>query len=519
VKSIVDTLAENSFFNLIGAIANMSTRFAVSAIVARLLGPSQMGVYSLLIFIVGIAETFTNLGLQNLAIKYVSECAEEGQKNRAGTILVYVLKVKICTTVLAGTVLVLISGTLASFYGVTDLRSYIIFYAIALIPSSLGMIFQTAIQGFQRYRILAVRNTIIGPLQILLTVIALKLGLNIQGLIGVTVVLAFLDVSIYYWYLSRRLNVTLEYGNVPDQEIKSKLFRYNWQVAIIVMLDAIVWQRSEVFFLGKLSAQAEVAFYSMAYNLSSWLVAFLPGIFTSVLFPMMSRLYGENDRDSIRKLYLVSTRYLLILSIPTCIGGMLLSQQLVSGLYGDQYLPMVSVLRILMLSASAGVIASPGASVLYSTERQSIIMKVGSIIAIGNITLDLILIPKFGAMGAALANSSAQISGVIIGTLFVCRSIRVRFPFESLLKITISSGIMILNILLLMSISNSLGILLMCIITSAFVYFYCLIRIKTFKESDINILSLLEGKLPLVLQILYKKIILNIRRHAIADTI
>ena len=60
-------------------------------------------------------------------------------------------------------------------------------------------------------------------------------------------------------------------------------------------------------------------------------------------------------------------------------------------------------------------------------------------VAFLNIALDLCLIPRHGALGAAIANCSAQIAGVLGGTFYVTRFAQARFPWSSTLKIYFSA--------------------------------------------------------------------------------
>src|SRR5262249_54081439 len=76
---------------------------------------------------------------------------------------------------------------------------------------------------------------------------------------------------------------------------------------------------------------------------------------------------------------------------------------------------------------SIGVVVSP---LLYGTEKQGFIAKYGTVVAVLNIALDLALIPKHGALGAAAANCAAQIAGVVGGTFYAIRHTRTSFPWK-----------------------------------------------------------------------------------------
>ena len=68
---------------------------------------------------------------------------------------------------------------------------------------------------------------------------------------------------------------------------------------------------------------------------------------------------------------------------------------------------------------------------LIGTDRQRVIAKYGTAVAVLNLAMDIMLIPRYGAVGAAIANCSAQIIGVIGGTTYVFRCSRTGFPWRS----------------------------------------------------------------------------------------
>jgi O-antigen/teichoic acid export membrane protein len=104
-------------------------------------------------------------------------------------------------------------------------------------------------------------------------------------------------------------------------------------------------------------------------------------------------------------------------------------------LYGQSYLPMVPVLMILFASASLGRIGTSFSSVFYSTGKVGVLTKITVIWAGLNIALDFILIPRYGAIGAAIANSATQITALIPGPIMIYRYYKFVMPYRSLMKI------------------------------------------------------------------------------------
>jgi O-antigen/teichoic acid export membrane protein len=86
------------------------------------------------------------------------------------------------------------------------------------------------------------------------------------------------------------------------------------------------------------------------------------------------------------------------------------------------------LLLVSLAITSIGVVGSP---LLVGTEKQSFIAKYGTFVAVLNIAMDLLLIPRHGALGAAIANCTAQIVGVLGGTIYTIRYAGANFPWRT----------------------------------------------------------------------------------------
>ena len=68
-----------------------------------------------------------------------------------------------------------------------------------------------------------------------------------------------------------------------------------------LILTMIIWQKSEIFFLKIYSSSEELAFYSLAFNITTYLISIV-FIFSAVIFPVYSKYYGEKDNQGIQNI-------------------------------------------------------------------------------------------------------------------------------------------------------------------------------------------------------------------------
>ena len=97
-----------------------------------------------------------------------------------------------------------------------------------------------------------------------------------------------------------------------------------------------------------------------------------------------------------------------LLTLPISIVGSSLATCIIRVLYGPDFGGATIVLQILLGAVLFGVVGQASRSALLGMESQGRLLKTGVAAAALSIALDLILIPRWGAIGAAIANTAVQ---------------------------------------------------------------------------------------------------------------
>lgn len=362
--NVIETkILKNTYYNSINKIIRFITTLLLAIMVARLLGPSKFGTFTLVSFTLIVASLLSNLGLGMAATKYVSEFSGKEKKEVRTAIVKYLLKIKLVSTLFVVILLVSSAKFFAAFYSEQKLLGYLILSAISLLPGALTDIYVSAIAGLQKFEYLAKGAIVISPIKIILSLYVLKMGYGINGVIIVSILVNVIEFVYYYSLIISNSEFVFKKAPPLERRIKEKIFSYNWQIAILLFTDAIVWQRSEVFFLAKFHDASEVAFYSVGYGLVEKGLTFIPSIFTSTLMPAMSELYGRKDQESLKKIFIKSTRLISLLVLPLCFILMALSENLIPMMFGREYMPAANIFKILLISGSLKVILSPASAI------------------------------------------------------------------------------------------------------------------------------------------------------------
>lgn len=488
-------LIKNSFFILFNTVFMMFTSWIISIWIARQLGPVNYGIFNLVLWISGTMTWVLGMGLIHAITKFVAEYDGRGETKNLRPIIYYVLKIEIVITVITTVVLVFFRSKIADFFFSPE-ESFLFFLAaLGLLPGMVTAILSAAIEGIQKFEYFTYSNLILTPLSFISKIIVLIMGKGIEGLLMVMLVFSFINAIFYYIVLKRE--GALEKG--PDSlssEIKKRIQTYNKSVIAILICDKIIWDKSENFFLGRFCSAAEIGYYNLGYNVAQRFVSILPTTFWRVLFPTMSSYFGSGDKEKMRRLFFLSTRYLAFFSFPVGAAGMILAYQIIHYLYGHEFIGAQRVLQIMFAASIFSSLSNPASAILYGFEKQAFIYKYGFVLALINIALDLLLIKAYGAVGAAVCFGIITVLASVGGLIYTSRLMSLKYPVVSVAKITLSTVIMGTVMELIINQNSGIPGFVVSIFTGTAVYLISSLVLGTFEEEDMILLQSTKAVLP-----------------------
>jgi O-antigen/teichoic acid export membrane protein len=229
-------------------------------------------------------------------------------------------------------------------------------------------------------------------------------------------------------------------------ELKHRMLTFSRQNLVVLALGLVVWDRSEVLFLKHFCDVKEVAFYSLAFSIVSQLLMVPRGVSSAIGVTILAQ-YGR-DPMRLKSILRNATRYVSVLAVPVFLGIGAISEPLIRATYGTGYLAVVAPLRIMSVFAIPRAFQTHTESLLQATERQGFIVRWLVLTAFANLLLDALLIPKYGAIGAAAGNGIAQTIGVA-GLFFKAGGLdAVKLQLRFVLSITAAGCAMVGAVLL-----------------------------------------------------------------------
>ena len=379
----------NTGWLLFNNIFGMVISLFVGVYVARYLGPNNYGLFNYAGSFVGLFSAIAALGLDNIVARELIK-DEKKRDELLGT--TFFLKI-------IGSILVLIIIVIAVRFTNNDSFTNLLIFIIAI-----GTIFQSfdVIQFYFQSRVLS-KYTVYAQIfaTILCSVIKLLLIHLNMGLIYFAMVTLLQSIILasgfVAMYIKQKLNL---FSWRPKLDLAKKILSDSWPLIFSGIAISIYMKTDQVMIKNILDAKA-VGNYAVAVKLSEvWY--FIPMAITNSLFPAIINAKKISEKlyyERLQKLYDLMTWLAIGIALPI----MFFSNDIINLLFGIQYQEAVGVLRIYIWAGVSTFLGVASFQYLLVENYIKISFLITLFGAIFNVILNIILIPRYGINGAAIA--------------------------------------------------------------------------------------------------------------------
>jgi O-antigen/teichoic acid export membrane protein len=421
-----------------GWLARAGLGVLISVLTARYLPPEAMGRYAFLVWLAGLLAIALSLGLPTTLTRYTAEARGGGRPTLAGALLRLVVGRQVVLVAAATLLVVLVALALPEIW-----RLPLALTALSVPAQVLYGSLAAFLSGLQVFGWQALLSTGMLALLALLVVLVTVGDGGVGGLMLAHAVANAAGLGLLAW---RARHEGRRHGALPADaplgtEVRADVLRYARGASALVVLDAVVWQRTEIAFLQALSSPAEIAFYALAFGIAAQ-VGRIPYQASVVLFPSFPALVGGGRVAELAGLHATAMRYLVLLGAPLAIGLAVTAPGVVGVLYGPTYAPAAGVLAVLALGSLPAFAAGASPAVLHATKRQGHLVRQGVLAAVVDLVLAAALVPLAGALGAALASVAAQGLASVLAIHAAVRLAGAQVPVTALLRIVAAAAIM-----------------------------------------------------------------------------
>lgn len=439
--------------------------FIYQITLARYLGANNFGVYS---FAFAYAALFSYLiegGLGTLVIREVSRHKELTANYLAGSLF---NKAWLFALVFIG-----IAATLSFLKRDGAVEGLIYLFLLASFFESLANSFINIFKAHEEMIYPGLYQIIKNLLIMNVALLSVYLEATLMNIVAMYTIAYFLALLFSIALYCKRFNL---FARV-DMKFSMGMMHSSLALCAYGAL-AIFYSKIDTILLSLFRGNIEVGFYNASYRLIEML-ATAPGVFLSAVFPSMAVAHLES-RDTLRLIYKKVTQLLILFILPVCIGATILSEEIVASLYGAEYLPSAPALMTLVWGSFFISLSAPCGGLLNATNNQRKNLFFISVIAVINPALNLLLIKRYGYMGASYTMLISEAISFAISFGFIYLYILKIDLARLLIKPAVAGLIMGMFTVLMRG--NSI---MLIIPLSACIYMLSLIALKAFSREDI----------------------------------
>jgi O-antigen/teichoic acid export membrane protein len=403
----VKNISRQSSVFLLGTLFSTAAGYFFKIYLARVLGAEALGIYALGMTAAGLAGIFAALGLPQTASRFVAVFATTSQPARLGRFLWSALFVLFAANVLVAAFLLSVRHLVAGpLYHTPALAGYMYWFALIMLTGSLTTFLGQALAGYKDVSRRTVITNFIGQsLTMAFSIALLTLGYGLNGYLAAQVASAVAVLFLLGWAVWKLTPESAREPALGHPLLEPEIVSYSAVLFGIQGLEFLTTQTDKIV-LGIFLTARDVGIYAVATALVAFVAIFLQSL-NQIFGPTIAELHSNQQHDLLLNLYQTSTKWVLGFTLPLAFVIMIFARPLM-GIFGPQFSDGWPVLLVATLGqlVNCGV-GSVGYLLLMSGQQRRMARNQG-MVAGAIVVLNLLLIPRFGLVGAAAAAGIAN---------------------------------------------------------------------------------------------------------------
>ena len=382
------SIKKNFAYKSVLTLSTYLINFITFPYVARVLGVERIGLVNFVDNTVNYFLLFATMGVGLLGVREIAAVKED--KKRRDQVYSSVLALNLLFTLVSLGIYLLCVVTIPKLCQYDEL--FYIGTAKILFTVFLVEWFFTGVENF---RYITLRIILIKVLYIISVFLFVRDTSDYRLYFILTVGVVVLNALINQLYI--RKFVRVRWNNI-------QLFKYlkqNVTLGIYTLMTSM-YLTFNVMYLGLVSNNTEVGYYTTAFKLYSVVLGFFTA-FTNVMLPRMSSLLANGEKDRFQELVNRSFSVMSTCCIPLILCSMIMAPQIVYILSGPGYEGAILPMRIIMPAAFAvGVAQVLAIEVLMPMKKDKVLLVASIIGAVVSLLINLLVVPSVKSVGSAV---------------------------------------------------------------------------------------------------------------------
>ena len=414
----MNSIKANYIYNALYQLLLILTPLITLPYISRVLGVEGIGIHSYTHSIAIFFALFAMLGFDNYGNRMIAKCRDDKKKLSYEFSSLYIYQM--FTSILS----IIIFIIYIHFFG-AELKQFLYLQLLLVISSMFNV--NWFFWGMEKFKLTVMRSTIVK----VLATASIFIFVNSSNDVGIYILILTLSVLIRQlsiWVMLRRY-VKFKIPNLCDltKHIKPSF------ILFVPVVSISLYQYLNRVMLGNLSSISELGLYESAMKLIGVPLVLINALGV-VMLPRMSNLVAQDDKDKFYKYISKSIEIISFFAVASMFGLMAIAVDFSYVFFGEAFIRtghLVQWLALTILFVSvANVIRT---QYLLPKEKDKIIMKSNIYGAVVSICVNMLLIPRFHAMGAVIGNISVE----LFVMSYVLWAARKELPIVNYLKHTL----------------------------------------------------------------------------------
>jgi O-antigen/teichoic acid export membrane protein len=407
-------IAKGAGIVLLGFVLGFGFKYLFQIIIARYLGPRLFGLFVLGDGVFRISVMIAQFGLPFAIVRYVALFQGQNDERHTKGIIVSAIRLSLVSSIIAALLIIIFSkGIAENVFHSIELTNVLRIFALAIPITTLTTIFVHSTQGFKIMKYKVIVREIIEPLsKIILVVIIFILSFKLYGVLVAYLISSLFGMWLSFHYLRKTFPQITRKQVHPIQDTR-KILKFSWPLFFSQFFGhVLLW--TDVFFLGRFCGLNEVGIYGAAQK-TALIGTMILGAFNAVFGPIISDLFNRKELTDLSNHFKIISKWIFTLNFPVLLILIFFARPILN-IFGDQYTHGSISLIILCIGWFIHSSVGPVFQMNIMTGRPILSFINNTSMLLLNIVLNILLVPKYGIIGASLA-TAVSVGLVSIATL------------------------------------------------------------------------------------------------------
>ncbi|WP_435168684.1 flippase [Paenibacillus glycanilyticus] len=461
-------IVKNYIYNILYQVFAMLVPVITAPYLARVLGASNQGIYSYVNSVTYIISILTLLGIYSYGNRQIAY--ERDNRSKMSQTFWEIMFLRLILTVV---------GTLIFFVFAILYKSYTVYFFIYYLYLLAQFIDCTWIfVGLEDMKVAVIKNAITK----ILSTIGIFLFVKNSNDVGVYLLILGLSVFVSNLLSFTQLRFYVDKPRIKVNNIIVHL-RGSLRLFLPMVATLLYLQFGKVMIEYFTRETSQLSYYDNAEKIVTVILTLITALST-VMMPRIANEFSKGNDNKVQDYLIKSAKFSLFLAFPMTFGLIAIAKSLVPWYLGNDFLPVIyGIIIISPIIIAYSLEGVSGRQYFTATNQTRILTLAYTITAIVNLISNIILIPIWGFLGAAVATLMSSFITVVIQYIYMNRQVSMKTLIRSFRNYFFYSGIMFLIVFIIsyrMSptilttiIQISIGAivyLLLCIVTKDEIY-------------------------------------------------